>query len=539
MALTKEMIDTVAATFGENDIIVKLSRKLLAMQQEESKPTIETGLDDLTPIVEEKADKPMATRKTKEENTILTKLAELGGSQFQESSIERSGTKLRIPATMTPQRAVKHIEAFIEAEEEVTAFTRTFPYRPWDGAAATERAIRVLTGTSGIGKAQVSFFGKNPPQRMTVATGVDETIEVPWGIIEVPLFDGELRLDSFADREYGTLFVINAYAPKKFAGSINGLFNLIQEELEQRSIYKGKAFNGGETPEFIDLSSVDPTTVVYSDDVMVSLDTNIWAMLEHSDAMRREGVSLKRSVLLHGPYGTGKTLGGILTAQKATANGWTFIKARPGQDNAAEVLQTARLYSPAVVFIEDVDTFARAGHSPEAMSKLLDSFDGISAKGVEILNIMTTNHKHLISKGMLRPGRLDALIEIAELDLGGVTRMVKSLVPEDQLDDINYERVYEHMAGYLPAFVRESIDRAKLASISRGNGELLPLNTTDLCNGASMLRAQYDLMQAAGETSDAPTLDATFRGMVQDSIDGVKLYDRNEEYMSHEIDVDG
>jgi hypothetical protein len=537
MPLTKEMIDLVATKYGEDDVIVKTARKILATTQEQSKPTIETGLDDLTPI-EEKADKPMA-KKTAAETKILDKLSELGGSQFQESSIERDGTKLRIPANMTPQRAVKTIEAFIMAEEEVTAFTRTFNYRPWDGAAATERAIRVLTGTSGIGKAQVSFFGSNPPQRITVATGVAETIEVPWGVIEVPLFDGELRLDSYRDKELGTLFVINAHAPKKFAGSINGLFNLIQTELEERSIYKGKAFNGGETPEFIDLTSVDPTTVVYSDDVVVALDTNIWAMLEHSDAMRREGVSLKRSVLLHGPYGTGKTLGGILTAQKAVANGWTFIKARPGQDNAAEVLQTARLYSPAVVFIEDVDTFARAGHDPDAMSKLLDSFDGISAKGVEILNIMTTNHKHLISKGMLRPGRLDALIEIAELDLGGVTRMVKSLVPEDQLDNIEYERVYEHMTGYLPAFVRESIDRAKLASISRGKGELLPLNTSDLCNGASMLRAQYDLMQQADDTGDAPTLDATFRGMVKESIHDVKLYDLGDERYSHELDVKG
>lgn len=531
----------------ESPLVYELAKKLyetrdgnaedlfvLASDLDESEPTDTEELDRLTQPQE--SETPMTTRKTKEENAVLKALREAGGAQFQESSIERGGTKLTLPANMTPKRAIETLKAYMEAEEETTAFNRTFNYRPWDGAAAFERTIRILTGTAGIGKATFSFFGPNPPSRHTVNVGVNDTIEVPWGTVEVPLFEGEVVLGETRDPDLGPLFHVTAYTPKKHSAAVHGMFKLIQDELEKNSIYKGKAINGGEMPDFLDLDIVDPKTVVYSDDVMMSLDTNIWSMLRHSQTMRDEGVSLKRSVLLHGPYGTGKTLGGILTAQMAVANGWTFLMARPGKDNVFEVMQTARLYSPSVVFIEDVDTFTRGtGSTIDQMSKLLDAFDGIQAKGVEILNIMTTNHQEEISKGMLRPGRLDALIEIAELDLGGVTRMVQSLVMPENLDDIAYEQVYDKMQGYLPAFVRESVDRAKLASIARNNGKLGPLTTADLCNGAAQLRPQFELMERAGEVQNPQTVDAALTRVVEASVVGLELMNNHSDDRDYEI----
>jgi transitional endoplasmic reticulum ATPase len=514
----------------EEDALLEAMRKVVAAFIDDRS----TGLENL--IRQKESERQPMPRKTKEQNAMLKALRELGGEQFQESSIERKGTKLVLPATMSPATAINTLQAFEAAEEETTAFSRTFNYRPWDGAAAFERAIRILTGTAGIGKAQLSFFGSTPPRRITVNVGLTDTIEVPWGTVSVPLFDeGEVSLGQVDDPEYGPLFQVVAYVAKKYSGAVHGMFNLIQSELEENSIYKGKAINGAEMPEFIDLNVVDPKTVVYSDDVMLSLDTNIWSMLRHSDTMRSEGISLKRSVLLHGPYGTGKTLAGVLTAREAVANGWTFLMARPGKDNVFEVMRTARLYSPAVVFVEDVDTLSRqSSTSFDTMAKLLDTFDGIQAKGVEILNIMTTNHQDEITKAMLRPGRLDALIEIAELDLGGVTRMVQSLVEPENLDDINYEAVYDKMQGYLPAFVRESVDRAKLTSIA-ANGELRPLTTADLCNGAGQLRDQFDLMERADEVEQPQTLETAMTRVLKQSVSGMYLENQHNDDLDYVV----
>jgi len=352
------------------------------------------------------------------------------------------------------------------------------------------------------------------------------------------LFEGFITFGSQVHDEFGLLFLLSAETPKKYEAEVNGFFDLVQLELEENSIYKGKAFTGAENePEFLDLSTVDPTKVIYSDDVLEQLNAHLWSTIEYPEAMRAHGIPLKRSVLFHGPYGTGKTLGGMLTAQKAVANGWTFIICRPGKDNPFAVMQTAQLYTPAVVFIEDIDTYSQSkGLSRDTMSELLDKFDGIQAKGNDILNVMTTNHEESITKGMLRPGRLDALIEISHLDLGGITRMVQSMIPEDKLDDIDYELVFSTMEGYLPAFVAESVTRAQKASIVRGGGELLPLSTSDLRSGAMSLRAQYNLMKKASEVEEPPTLDVVMRGIVTDGVVGMELHDVNEDYTSHVIE---
>ena len=480
-----------------------------------------------------------APRKSKEQNTLLAALRDVAGATFQQSDILFEGTQLTVPERRTTRWAIKTLSEYERAQEEYIEFHRDFRYRPGDGAAATERALHVLTGSGGIGMAIKSFFGDIPPARITIPNGVDSTMSVPWGRLMVPLFQGDrdlgesyIHLGSYNDPEYGVLFRITAFVPKKYEPEVNGLFSLIQQELEENSIYKGQAVTGAEQPEFLDLSDVDPAKVIYSDDVMAQMNAHLWGPIRFAEQMRAHGIPTKRSVLFHGPYGTGKTLGGLLTAQVSVANDRTFIMCRPGKDDPFEVLQTAQLYAPATVFIEDIDTYSRsAGMAMDQMSLLLDKFDGIEAKsGGDIMVVMTTNHEKSITKGMLRPGRLDALIEIAHLDRNGVKRMVESHVEPDGLDDVDYDVLYAACEGYLPAFVAESVRRAMLASIVRGNGELLPLNTADLVNGAMSLRPQFDLMQQATEVETPPTLDAVFRQMVADAIDGMQVLRNEDEY---------
>src|SRR5690606_28823264 len=145
-----------------------------------------------------------------------------------------------------------------------------------------------------------------------------------------------------------------------------------------------------------------------------------------------------------------------LTALEATQHGWTFISARPGRDKIEDVLRTARLYQPAVVFVEDIDNATSPGED-DHVTKLLDAFDGITAKGGELMIVMTTNHVEWINKGMLRPGRLGAVIESAQLDAAGIGRMVKAVGVPEKLDaKVDYTKVTEAMEGFLPAFVRET-----------------------------------------------------------------------------------
>ncbi|NDC36952.1 MAG: ATP-binding protein [Proteobacteria bacterium] len=481
----------------------------------------------------------MASAHTKNEKEILAKLAELGGQRVTDDSITQEGTKIVIPETMTKPEVVRFLKKSIEQDEEITEFSKTFKFRPWDGAHALEAGMKRVFGTTGIQRGTATMFGTNPPERRTIPIGPNETIQVPWGQVEVPIFEGIMTLSAVKDDELGQLFHLYVQAPRKCQDSVEGLFQVVQNELETNSIYRGKAIDGQEMPEFLNLDGIDPERVIYSNETMEHLDANIWAPIKFDHKLRELDVPLKRAVLLEGPYGTGKTLGAFLTAQICVAQEepWTFVYCRPGKDDIFDVLATARLYAPAVVFYEDVDTLSEEANDPERVSKLLDAFDGITSKTNDIMIIMTTNHKDRILKGMLRPGRLDAMIHIGALDQNGIQNMILTNVHEDLLsDDLDYYEIAQAMRvgqetedgeslAFLPAFVKEAIRRAIGYAIVRTNGEPSKLGTKDFVLAAHGLYAQFDQMIGAAERRQKATLDDALGRSVVKAIHGAKVSD--------------
>jgi hypothetical protein len=473
------------------------------------------------------------TQQEKDDARLLEALATLGGSRVNDEDLLFEGRQLVIPERWTAQDALNYLRDHIEQQEEETSFARTYKYRPYDGAHALQAALRRVFGTAGLGKPIFTFFGKRPPQLVSVATGVDTTEQVPWGALEAPLFGGTIYTGVYEDPEYGPLFRITVESQRKHKAHVEGLFSAIEEELRKRSIYKGHAINGATEPEFLDLRGVTPDKVVYSEEVLTQLNANVWSLLDHTDKMRQLGMPLKRAVLLEGPYGTGKTLAAFLTAQRAVANGWTFIYCRPGKDDLEAVMGTARLYQPCVVFFEDVDTIASTVHGDDRdhVSQLLDTFDGITAKGTELMAVLTTNHKESIVKGMLRPGRLDALIHIGALDTAGIEKMVRSIIPVDTLGDIDFEQVGEAMKDYLPAFVKEAVDRTVRYALAR-DSDLDVLVTEDFVNAANGLREQFDLMTGAAEAKRPEPLSSALARIsekaARTAVDGA-MVERHEE----------
>lgn len=433
------------------------------------------------------------------EKAIIRLLGQLGGSQVKDSELTFEGTKFIIPAQMSVRQAIKFLQRRLEQDEETSSYERTFNFRPWDGAHALQSALKKTFGTAGIGKTTYSFFGPNPPQLKTINVGIDETAQVPWGAVSFPALEATLHLGATRNREKGLLFRLTVEAPTKYAAHVNGLFKVIEEELKVGSIYRGKAFNGAEEPDFINPWSVDKRKVVYTEDVTTQLDANVWGLIEHTAVQEKMGMPLKRAVLLAGPYGTGKSLAAMLTAQKAEEHEWTFIQCRPGRDDLPTVMQTAQLYQPAVVFFEDVDTISSMGDR-QAVANLLDLFDGITAKGTKLLIVMTTNHPEQIHKGMVRPGRLDAVIRIEALDGPAKEALIKATVPDALLaEDMDYSKIDKAMEGFLPAFIKEAIDRAVRYAIVRSKGEPDQLTTSDFVGAALSLRAQHKMMEDAGE----------------------------------------
>ena len=102
------------------------------------------------------------------------------------------------------------------------------------------------------------------------------------------------------------------------------------------------------------------------------------------------GVGTPKGVLLYGPPGTGKTM---LAKAVAAASDVTYISAEgnqfvqsvvgAGAQKVHDIFRTARKYAPSIIFIDEIDTIARArtgGHNTvsneEALTALLAEMDG-------------------------------------------------------------------------------------------------------------------------------------------------------------------
>lgn len=483
-----------------------------------------------------------------EESTrlILAALDALGGQVVGDESLTFSGERFVLPASMEGNvpGAIEYLEDWKKQQDTEFSFSRSYRYRPWDGAAAFERAMLRVFGTSGTGRATFSLFGVNPPEYRTVPAGPATTMQVPWGRVAFSPINATFSLNGLPDAEYGIIFQLSVTAPRRHRKRIEGFFAVVEDELRNGSIYKGKAITSDPMePQFLDTSAVDASKVIYKEEVRTQLEVNMWAPLRYTAAFRKNKVPLKRAVLVEGPNGTGKTLAGLLTAQIAQENGWTFILVRAG-DDPLEALKTARVYAPAVVWTEDLDVIASADANASdrtKISKVLDVLDGLQGKGSEVMAGFTTNFVQKLDKGVLRPGRLDAVIHIAELDAAGYERLIRALTPEGLLDKgVDMAEVTAAYEGFLPAFAAEATLRAVRYSIARNNGTAGKITTADLTAAAHGMKDHLDLMERAQHTgSGVVTLEEKLAEVIQHALAGTEgnmpetgwrmTFSRNEE----------
>lgn len=456
---------------------------------------------------------------------ILARLTELGGQTVGEDSLKFQGSQIILPANMEGklEEVVSFITDWDEQQNNTFEFSRKFSYRPWDGAAAFDRAMKRVFGTSGIGRATVTFFGVQPPELRTIPVGPrGQTLQVPWGRVEFSMLNATFNLGGTMDSEFGVVFNVSVEAPRKHRKAIEGFFKVLEDELHTGSIYKGKAITANpDEPQFMDLSWLTPDKVIYLPDVLTQLDVNVWSPIKYTAAMRENGIPLKRAVLLEGPNGTGKTLAGDLTAQHCEANGWTFILVRSGEDQFT-ALQTARMYAPAVVFIEDLDTIASVDKDRDHLSRVLDALDNAQSKGGEVMAVFTTNFPEKLDKGAIRAGRIDAVIHVGVLDGPRYEQLIRAVIPQNLLDkSVEFDKVVAEFDGFLPAFATEAAQRAVRYSIARNMGTPDTITTADLINAAKSEADHIRLMDEAqhGGTRDMNALENALGAVLARELD--------------------
>lgn len=423
------------------------------------------------------------------------------------AEVVKSGEQFIVPENMDLDDAIKHLTRMKAFQEETYQMSYPFDTFIWDGAHALDLAIREMYGW-GFGEEIRSFFGNEPPQLINVPTGpkAKDFISVPWGRIRLPNIEGYIET-GYEIKNNRYVFRFSATVRRKHEPQIAALATKVREFLEKESIYKGKAIKmrthdehgriiDMPMPEFLDLSGIKETDLVFSSDIEEAIQTNIFTPIDRIDDLRKHKIPRKRGVLMEGPFGTGKTLTANVTAVKAEKQGITFFLCE-NADEFSDAVRFAKQYSPAVVFCEDIDRVLR-GERTAGMDTILNVVDGIESKNSEVMVILTTNEISKINPAFLRPGRLDAVISITKPDAEATERLIRLYAKGAIPAHVDVSDAAVQLQNNIPAIIGEAVKRAKISAVrlSEPGVDKIEITPAAMLDAAKAMRMQTDILNA-------------------------------------------
>jgi cell division protease FtsH len=196
------------------------------------------------------------------------------------------------------------------------------------------------------------------------------------------------------------------------------------------------------------------------------------------------GAKIPKGVLLYGPPGTGKTLLARAVAGEAgvpfySISGSDFVEmfVGVGASRVRDLFEQAKANAPAIVFVDEIDAVGRhrgagfgGGHDEreQTLNQLLVELDGFDTKGGVIV-IAATNRPDILDPALLRPGRFDRQIVVAQPDLTGrkgILRVHARGKPFAQ--DVDLDMIARRTPGFTGADLANVINEGALLT-ARGN----------------------------------------------------------------------
>lgn len=187
------------------------------------------------------------------------------------------------------------------------------------------------------------------------------------------------------------------------------------------------------------------------------------------------GIKPPKGILLYGPPGTGKTL---LAKAVANSTDATFIEVvgselvqkfiGEGAKLVKDIFALARSKAPSIVFIDEIDALAATrmdtGTSGErevnrTFMQLLSELDGFHPLD-KVKVIGATNRLDILDPAMVRPGRLDRLIEIGLPNEEGRLEILKVHSSKMSLRKVKLNELAKKMTEFSGAEIQAACTEA-------------------------------------------------------------------------------
>src|SRR5215468_11275331 len=190
------------------------------------------------------------------------------------------------------------------------------------------------------------------------------------------------------------------------------------------------------------------------------------------------GAKIPKGVLLYGPPGTGKTLLARAVAGEAgvpfySISGSDFVEmfVGVGASRVRDLFEQAKANAPAIVFVDEIDAVGRhrgagfgGGHDEreQTLNQLLVELDGFDVKGGVIV-IAATNRPDILDPALLRPGRFDRQIVVAQPDLAGRKGILRVHARGKPFaSDVDLDIIAKRTPGFTGADLANVINEAAL-----------------------------------------------------------------------------
>lgn len=206
------------------------------------------------------------------------------------------------------------------------------------------------------------------------------------------------------------------------------------------------------------------------------------------------GAKIPRGVLLVGPPGTGKTLLARAVAGEANVpfysiSGSEFVEmfVGVGAGRVRDMFKKAKQTAPCIIFIDEIDAVGRqrgtgmgGGHDEreQTLNQLLVEMDGFSGnEGIIVL--AATNRADVLDPALLRPGRFDRQIQVANPDKRARSEILKVHARNKHFaPDVNFDNIAQRTPGFSGAELANVLNEAALLAV-RQNHDLITMADID------------------------------------------------------------
>ena len=407
---------------------------------------------------------------------------------------------LMLPIGLSIPDAIEVLKRRHAYMNEMTTMVEVIDAFPWDGALAMQAVL-------------ADRYGWTPPPAASVSVevGFNKTARIPWGKFTVPGLKADMHTGvTFKDGLLAMKLEITVLNLHK--AEVLQIMDQVRDYCTKNSIYRGQAItikfhdennNKMMIPEihFLDTTKIKPDQLIYSKEVREAIETNLFTPIRRVHELHANGIPVKRGVLLGGPFGTGKTLAAEAAAKFSTENGLTYIYVRNTRELPDAISFSLRYQDPAaVVFAEDIDR-TTDGERDINVDQILNLVDGVETKHRNLILVFTTNEIDNIEPAMMRPGRLDAVIEVTAPDAEAAGKLVLLYGGDALASDVDIDACGHALQGMIPAVISEVMRRAKLAQLSRTpEGHLVDgIGTEAIIESAHTMRRQVALLQPKKE----------------------------------------